>query len=288
MTKTRQRIAKVFDYIERNLDQKLDSEILAKVAGISKYHFHRQFSHIVGLSLHKYVQLHRLKRASYQLSFREQFNVTDVALDAGFENSESFSRAFKQVFKQTPSEFKQQADWSNWQQQLVALNNIPNELKVAAMTTEQINIIDFPETPIAVLEHIGSPHRIFESVQKFIAWRKKIGLSPAISQTYNLLYQDPLNVPDSEFQLDICASTDKPIDDNDEGIVNKVIPAGRCAVLRHFGNDHQLGTTIGQLLDWLEQSDEVLRDFPLFLHRVTLFPDVNESQMITDVYLPIK
>ena len=39
---------------------------------------------------------------------------------------------------------------------------------------------------------------------------------------------------------------------------------------------------------WLPQSGEEPRDFPLFLQRVRMFPDVPEHEAITDVFLPIK
>jgi AraC family transcriptional regulator len=38
----------------------------------------------------------------------------------------------------------------------------------------------------------------------------------------------------------------------------------------------------------LPQSDEELRDFPLFFQRVSFFPDVAESEAVTDVFLPLK
>jgi AraC family transcriptional regulator len=42
------------------------------------------------------------------------------------------------------------------------------------------------------------------------------------------------------FRLDICAATNNEIADNSMGIVAKTIPGGRCAVLRHIGNDDDI------------------------------------------------
>jgi AraC family transcriptional regulator len=50
-----------------------------------------------------------------------------------------------------------------------------------------------------------------------------------------------------------------------------------------------LGQTLRFLYGtWLPMSGEEPRDFPLFMQRVTFFPDVAEHQAITDVYLPLK
>lgn len=77
------RMRRVLDHIDRHLDDDLGLDALSKVAAFSKHHFHRQFTATFGLSVHRYVQLARLRRASYQLAFRDTADVTDIAMDAG-------------------------------------------------------------------------------------------------------------------------------------------------------------------------------------------------------------
>jgi AraC family transcriptional regulator len=68
-----------------------------------------------------------------------------------------------------------------------------------------------------------------------------------------------------------------------------VIPGGRCAVLRHVGSDDTLPVSVRYLYkEWLPNSDEEPRDFPLYFERVRFFPDVPEHEAITDVFLPLK
>jgi AraC family transcriptional regulator len=77
--------------------------------------------------------------------------------------------------------------------------------------------------------------------------------------------------------------------DNPFGVVEKTIPGGRCAVLRHLGSDDHIGESITYLYSkWLPLSGEELRDFPLYLQRVSFFPDVPEHEAIIDVFLPLK
>ncbi|WP_338014739.1 GyrI-like domain-containing protein [Altericroceibacterium spongiae] len=40
--------------------------------------------------------------------------------------------------------------------------------------------------------------------------------------------------------------------------------------------------------DWLPQSGEKLRDYPLFCQRLTLFPDVPETDTVTELFLPLQ
>ena len=100
-----ERLGKVFDYIDEHLAEDLSVERLSRVANFSKFHFHRQFSQYTGISVTRYIQLMRLKRASYRLAFGD-IRIIDIAMEAGFENPESFSRAFKSAFDQTPSQFR--------------------------------------------------------------------------------------------------------------------------------------------------------------------------------------
>jgi AraC family transcriptional regulator len=78
----------VLEYIDSHLDDDLTIDRLSNVAAFSKYHFHRQFSELFGISVYKYVQLTRLKRASYQLAFRDRMSIVDVSLASGYEYHE--------------------------------------------------------------------------------------------------------------------------------------------------------------------------------------------------------
>ena len=152
-----------------------------------------------------------------------------------------------------------------------------------------VEIVEFNETKIAVLEHKGDPSQLGRSIQKFISWRKENKLPPSKYKTFNLVYDDPRTTPADEFRFDLACSIHSQVNENDEGIINKIIPQGRCAVLRVVGLESRLAMAVEFLYsEWLEQSGETLRDFPLFFHRIHFFPDVTETEMMTDVYLPLK
>lgn len=95
-----ERMLRVLDHIDRHLDENLSVEALSGVAAFSKYHFHRQFTATFGLSVHRYIQLARMKRASYRLAYRDDQSVTDIAMDAGYDAPDAFARAFRQRFGQ--------------------------------------------------------------------------------------------------------------------------------------------------------------------------------------------
>lgn len=277
------RFDRVFDFIDAHLDEELSVERLSQVASFSKYHFHRQFSEYAGVSISRYVQLLRLKRATYRLVFTVDTLIIDIALEAGFENPESFSRAFKKLFGQTPSQFRKAPAWEAWQAHYPTARRERN----APM---DVRIVDFEETPVGVLEHHGAPETVPDSARIFIEWRKQSKLSPVeSSRTLGIIYHDPKTTEPDDFRFDICGSVAGAIPDNPQGVIGKMIPAGRCAVIRHLGAHDRLGESIYYLYrEWLPESGEELRDFPLFCHYLNLLPETPEHALITDIYLPLK
>jgi AraC family transcriptional regulator len=279
----RSQFRKVLEYIDRHLEDDLTIDRLSKVAAFSKYHFHRQFSELLGISVYKYLQLTRLKRASYQLAFRDQMPIVDISLASGYENHESFSRAFKKRIGQTPSEFRDDPQWNPWHLIYQPLKDLRIEHMKPDHQPEDVKIVLFKETKVAALEHRGDPNSIGNSVRKFIEWRKQNHLPPQVSNTFNIFYDNPSETSPENFRLDICASTERDVIKNSFGVVGKTIPGGRCAVLRYIGK------SITYLYaNWLPLSGEEPRDFPLFLQRVKFFPDVPEHEAIIDVFLPLK
>lgn len=277
------RFEKVFDYIDRHLSEELSVERLSQVANFSKFHFHRQFSQYVGVTVSRYVQLLRLRRASYRLAFEDKTPVTEIALEAGFENPESFSRAFKNTFDQTPSQFRKRPAWQPWTQQY----QFPFSVR---MRTMEVKVINLPVTKVAVLEHRGAPELVNDSARIFIEWRKESGLSPVkSSNTYGIAYDDPDTTPPELFRFDICGSVEAEVPENRFGVINRELPAGRYAVLRHFGSQERISESAYYLYrEWLPQSGEELRNFPLFFHYLNLIPETPEHELITDIYLPLQ
>ncbi|MDV2079536.1 AraC family transcriptional regulator [Marinobacter xestospongiae] len=277
-----QRFEQVIRYIDEHLSEDLDLERLSRVANFSKFHFHRQFSLYAGISASRYIQLMRLRRASYRLAFEDSVAIIDIALDAGFENPESFSRSFKNTFGQTPTQFRRVPAWQPWTEQY----RFPQPSRRQPM---DVSIVEYPEIRVAVLEHRGAPALVNESAKRFIEWRKASGLSPVeTSQMFGLAYDDPHNTAAEAFRFDICSSVAAPVPDNPFGVGSRVLPARRCAVVRHHGSHDRLAEPAYYLYrDWLPDSGEELLDFPLFFHYHNLLPMTPEHELVTDVCLPL-
>ena len=159
----------------------------------------------------------------------------------------------------------------------------------AQYSAAQVRIVEFAATRVGAYEYRGDVRAIDEAVERFIAWRKENHLPPATHATGNICH-DMANAAKGagDVSIDICAATDDGIGANRFGVIEKTIPAGRCAVLRYIGAEAGLGAAIGFLYaEWLPRSGRSRRDFPLFLQRVRFFPEVPEDRTVIDIFLPV-
>ena len=101
-----EQIRNVTQYIREHINEPLNREVLAEVAGFSVPHFHRVFTANTGESAASYVRRVRLERAGRKLRMGA-VDITEVALAAGYDTHAAFSKAFKQQFGFSPSEFRQ-------------------------------------------------------------------------------------------------------------------------------------------------------------------------------------
>jgi AraC family transcriptional regulator len=283
----RARFRAVLEFIDGHLDEPLDLDCLSAVASFSRFHFQRQFTEWFGIGVFRYVQLSRLKRASYRLAFRRHESVLEIAQASGYEGPEAFARAYKKTLGQSPSEFRRDPQWSAWYDTYQPLERLRSTHMTNQFEFHQVRIIEFPGARVAAFEHRGDPQLLGDSIRRFIEWRRESGLHPRSSATFNILH-DPISVAPSDYRFDICAATDNVVPANAYGVVLKNIPAGSCAVLRTTGGDDAMANGVRFLYSqWLPQSGKELRDYPLFLQRVRFYPDVPEHEQIVDVYLPL-
>lgn len=154
---------------------------------------------------------------------------------------------------------------------------------------DDVQIVDFPSITLAILPHQGDPMRITDTIRQFIAWRKRSGLPPHVSRTFNILHNDPDTTDPADYRIDLCVATNRQLTVDDFPMIAGLIPAGRCARLRQIGGSDNLRAAVHFLYaNWLPQSGEQLRDFPVFVERVSFFPDVTEHEAITDIFLPLR
>jgi AraC family transcriptional regulator len=282
------RMQRVLDYIDQHLDGDLDLDTVSGIAAFSKFHFHRQFMATFEVSVHRYVQLARMKRASNRLASDSARSVTEIAMDAGYDSPDAFARAFRQRFGQSPSSFRKSPDWAPWLAAFGPLEIARSKLMDTTYAEDDVTIRDVLPTPVAVLEHRGDRATLNETIERFIRWRKDKGLSPETSSTFNIFRSERTPANPADYSMDLCVGT--TIEADDDVMRAGEIPGGRCAVLRVNGASHNLEPAALYLYrDWLPESGEEARDFPIYCQRYINFrPDAAEHEVVAELFLPLK
>jgi AraC family transcriptional regulator len=94
-------IQRAVDFIEDNICDDLNSEIVASQAFMSPFHFQRLFSIVCGITLGEYIRNRRLTFAGIDVESTDT-KIIDIALKYGYESPESFSRAFTRFYGVSP------------------------------------------------------------------------------------------------------------------------------------------------------------------------------------------
>ncbi|WP_133131122.1 AraC family transcriptional regulator [Legionella yabuuchiae] len=276
-------LQKVIDYIGKHLDEKLTLDQLSDVACVSKYHFHRIFTAFTGLSPQQYIRWLRLKRAAHQLIVYKDKSIIEIAIDAGFESHEAFTRAFKQNCTVSPSEFRKQMSWQAWEKPPYCLRE-QGEMKM------NVVIKDMKERRLAVLEHRGDPRKVGDSVNKLINWAKAnpMDLKPKPGEAFGFGYDDPQTTPTEEFRFDLAITVPEQAKLSGE-ILERRLPAGRYAVAVHKGaRDNMSETVYGLYRDWLPKSGEDLGSLPCIFCYYNFDHEVAETELVTECWLLLK
>lgn len=276
-------LSKVIEFIGKHLDEELTLTQLSHIACFSKYHFHRLFSAYTGLSLQQYIRWLRLKRAAHQLIVDKDQSIITIAIGAGFESHEAFSRAFKQTCGMNPSEFRRESSWQRWEKP-------PYQLPQKDEMTMNVVIKNMHARRLAVLEHRGDPRMVGESVSKLISWAKSqpVNLKPKPGEAFAFAYDDPTLTPAVDFRFDLGITIPEQLVLKGE-VIEKRLPSGRYAVTMHKGSRDQIGDTIYALYrDWLPNSGEELADLPCIFCYYNFDHEVADTELLTECWLLLK
>ena len=99
---------KVVTFVIKRVGQSDASiESLASDMCITRGYLNRKLKTITGMTAQQYVQRIRMEQARLILESRTEVTVMDLAMQCGFEDSTSFTRAFRRVFGKTPSQYRE-------------------------------------------------------------------------------------------------------------------------------------------------------------------------------------
>lgn len=290
----KERLLRVLVHIQRNLDGPLPLEELAAIACLSPSHFHRMFSGMLGESLQAHIRRLRLERAAGALK-RGGEPIVQVAFAAGYETHEAFTRAFREAFGQSPSEYRRSNGFSaafgktHPAVHYTASGNLrgfrATRLSSKAMNVE---IKRLPAKRVAFVRHTGPYNQVGAAWDKLCTLLGKDGHLGPDSEFLGLSYDDPAVTAPQQLRYDACVTVGPSFrPSGDVGV--QEIPGGDYAVVTHFGPYERLNDTYTALFGrWLPRSGRQLRDNACVEHYLNSPENTAPSDLVTDILVPLE
>jgi len=280
------RMHRVLEHIDRELDQPLELETLARVANFSPFHFHRLFTAWTGETLGDYVRRRRLELAALRLVAQPRLAVLQVALSVGFGSTEAFARAFKTRFGSTPT------GWRDSQRrkrdQSKSKHDQAPEQTPANDGDMKVTIVDRQPTTVAYLRHVGPYGKQVSDfwITKVAPWMETNGLYG--KPRYGISLDDPGIAAPETLRYD--AAVEVPKDFAGAGDYQMtVIPGGKYAVGKFKGTENEVGEAwVWLLRDWLPESGMQLDSRPFLEHYpVSAGYDQKTGQFECEICIPV-
>lgn len=95
----------VRDFIEAHYTDDIGLSDLAEIAGLSRFHFARQFKATFGTTPHQFLMEKRIEAARVMLN-RAGLSMAEIAMKSGFRSDSNFSRAFRNQTGVSPSAYR--------------------------------------------------------------------------------------------------------------------------------------------------------------------------------------
>lgn len=98
-------VTTILDYIEHNMDKSLTLRSLSAMACLSPFHFHRLFKKETGMAVKQFIEQIKMEKA-YESILAGNESISDLAIRLGYNDYETFSRAFKKRYTISPDDLK--------------------------------------------------------------------------------------------------------------------------------------------------------------------------------------
>jgi AraC family transcriptional regulator len=196
-------------HIQANLGSDLGLAALSRKAGLSPSHFHRLFKSTIGETPRNYVARLRAERGAFRIIVHDS-KLLDLALDCGFQNHETFIRAFRRAFGHSPSEYRELI-----QRQIFERNNrargVASEV-IPAFEISSTKVVRLRSTDLAFIRHVGPyesvPDTLFDELEQW-ALRRRV---PGPRIWMGIGHDAPVSTPPKHLRFDAAL----------------VVPASQC------------------------------------------------------------
>lgn len=252
------RIDKALNFIDNHLDQVIRLDDIARASHFSPFHFHRIFHALVGETVNAYVSRKRIEKSAMRLLYQPALNVTQVAEAGDYSSSANFSRAFKNHYGVSPSEFRRArvqylndngfSKIGNYNSKSGKAVILPQKYSPLVTHSALINSDNKEKTLKIIVEDMAEKHiayltsdkgyqldSVFATWERIIDWADNKGVDSSLSSRFAICHDDPVITPEDKCRYDasIVVNADVEVD---APYTRSIIPAGKYAIA-YFKDD---------------------------------------------------
>ena len=264
-------------WMAAHLDQDVAPADVAHAVALSPFHFHRIFRGMTGESVMQCLRRLRLEAAARQL-WQRSTNIIDVALAAGYQSHEGFTRAFKEHFGEAPD------TWRQHHREFV------RRAQPLGQVLPAVTVRDAPAVPFVSMAYRGSFAEVGQVWERFLAFAASQGLFSGTEQLIGRYPDDPEITPAGKVRFDVglLGVPNRGGGPLHPALHAEILPAGRWAVAIHRGSYSNLHETYLALVGgWVAQHGFVLDDRPCLEWYVNSPATTAEPDLLTEVWAPL-
>jgi len=285
VTSHEQRTLDVLVFIQEHLDEVLPLERLARVAHYSPYHVHRIFRGLVGETVAEHIRRLRLERAAFRLMHTNQA-ILPMALEAGYDSHEAFTRAFGTAFGMPPSAFRERHRPAWHAPTRSPIHYAPEGAAVVALCSlespDPIRIGERAEQRALFRRHTGPYLEAISTWQALLQEASDRGLRTE-GRMAGICHDDPAITAPEHLRYDACLLVDGGEKDA------RPLFGGTFATFRHEGSYEPLVELYERYLGgWLPRSAFEVRDTPCIeIYGRSALDGAAATDWVTDICVPI-
>ncbi|PEP48786.1 MULTISPECIES: AraC family transcriptional regulator [Bacillus] len=284
-----EKIQNSIEFIESNLQDRLNVVEVSSQSCFSPFHFQRLFQAITGFSVQEYIRNRRLSEAA--ISLREtRKNILEIAIDFQYNSQEAFTRAFVNYFGMTPAKYRK-SEIALHLQAKMNFFDYKKEMK-GDLIMNKPNIVQLSKRDIIGFEYKTNLNneKYFEEIPKFYFdfgsneyyLRILEKIAPNMSYGIACNFHD-----DGNFSFIIGEEVQGSAAELDDGFVNFEIPEGKYAEFKVNGSTDLVQNTRRYIYGtWLPNSNYERREGPDF-EITDVLQSIYPNKMKVIIYIPI-
>jgi AraC family transcriptional regulator len=240
----------------------------------------------VGETLKEYVRRLRLERAARNLKQLDG-PIIEIALQAGFEAHESFTRAFGDMFGISPSEYRTAHKPAPESASGTHLDDVSGYHPPDYGDLPAVEVKELPPTRLVFLRHVGPYSQVGGTWGRLMAWAGMRGQLGPNMKLIGIVHDDQDVTPPDKVRHDAAVTVTRPVQPEGEfGVME--LAGGAYAVVLHKGPYENLGKTYQCVYGgWLPKSGYRLRDVPAFEQYLNSPRDTKPEDLLTPIHVPL-